>query len=275
MWNYLDYRNGIRNSGHLIQQEDWHLPNEAFNVRHEILDRSPPPEQFSNHSPDLNDETQLSIEDQTPCFITINKLPKKPIWDPSNIVVDTLKHYAMIGDVQTAACILTVLGDHRKSLKSLDEPTQEHWLLGYIELLCRSKLWNQAAQIIKLSWIQNINTLNQQSTRINTSCSQCLKPLHRIGWLCDRCHSSEYSLCSLCHQVVKGLYSWCQGCSHGGHILHMQQWFLGNKVCPTGCGHMCEYRWVLMKLWIRIRIDLFLSRLLFVSWCCLKYQKVY
>lgn len=83
--------------------------------------------------------------------------------------------------------------------------------------------------------------LNQQSTRINTNCGKCSKPLQRAGWLCDRCHTSEYALCSVCHQVVKGLYAWCQGCSHGGHLAHMMKWMSLNRKCPTGCGHSCEY----------------------------------
>lgn len=32
-----------------MMQQDWTLPNEAFNLRHEIEDRSPPPEQFPNN----------------------------------------------------------------------------------------------------------------------------------------------------------------------------------------------------------------------------------
>jgi len=47
------------------------------------------------------------------------------------------------------------------------------------------------------------------------------------------------------HQTVKGLYAWCQGCSHGGHLIHMREWFIRDwlgetPVCPTGCGHDCE-----------------------------------
>lgn len=34
-----------------IHQQDWTLPSEAFALRHEIQDHSPPPEQFPNHSP--------------------------------------------------------------------------------------------------------------------------------------------------------------------------------------------------------------------------------
>lgn len=42
-------------------------------------------------------------------------------------------------------------------------------------------------------------------------------------------------------QVVRGIYVWCQGCAHGGHINHMREWFNGNRQCPVGCGHFCEY----------------------------------
>lgn len=101
-------------------------------------------------------------------------------------------------------------------------------------------------QLIKLSWIPSISQQNQNSTRFNTNCSQCNKILQRAGWLCDRCHSSEYALCSVCHNVVKGLYVWCQGCSHGGHLAHMREWYSQNRVCPTGCGHSCEFTWNLI-----------------------------
>lgn len=74
-----------------------------------------------------------------------------------------------------------------------------------------------------------------------TGCARCNKPLLRSGWLCDRCHTADSSICSVCHQVVKGLYVWCQGCAHGGHLAHIQKWFTENRVCPTGCGHDCEY----------------------------------
>ena len=44
-------------------------------------------------------------------------------------------------------------------------------------------------------------------------------------------------------QPVRGIYVWCPGCSHGGHVDHMREWFLNrrNAVCPTGCGHVCHF----------------------------------
>nr|CAD7432592.1 unnamed protein product [Timema monikensis] len=97
-------------------------------------------------------------------------------------------------------------------------------------------------RVIQLAWIPMVCQLNQQSTTVYTGCSRCNKPLLRSGWICDRCHSSECASCSVCHKVVRGMYVWCQGCSHGGHLAHMQEWWeKGNKQCPAGCGHVCEY----------------------------------
>lgn len=148
-----DLRNGLFRSLQSIaeqQQQDWTLPSEAFPLRHEIQNRSPPPEQFpSNGSPELTEEPQLiTVEDQPCCPLTITALPKMSAWNPNEIVVDALKHHATIGDVQTAACVLLVLGERRVSQTNLDESLQEHWLLGYIDLLTRHRLWNIATQVI-------------------------------------------------------------------------------------------------------------------------------
>ncbi|XP_050310799.1 GATOR complex protein WDR24 [Anthonomus grandis grandis] len=227
-----------------VGQIDWSLPNEAFPTRHEILDRSPPPEQFPDHHQSINfreDAHTVQVDDQLPGMLANIKGCGVPSWDPSGIVIETLHHYATLGDVQTVACVLIVLGESRRFLTGLTEITQEHWILGYIDLLSRYKLWNISNEIIKLSWLPNVSQLNQQSTTMHTNCGKCMKLLQRVGWLCDRCHTSEYGLCSICHQVVRGLYVWCQGCSHGGHVGHMRQWLSKNKLCPTGCGHLCEF----------------------------------
>ena len=31
-------------------------------------------------------------------------------------------------------------------------------------------------------------------------------------------------------------------CGHGGHTLHLAEWFVGNDECPTGCGCRCVER---------------------------------
>ena len=66
------------------------------------------------------------------------------------MIVETLQQHANEGDFQTAACVLLVLGDRRRYLTKqsvLDEVTQEQWLLTYIEMLNRYKLWNIATEV--------------------------------------------------------------------------------------------------------------------------------
>lgn len=117
---------------------------------------------------------------------------------------------------------------------------QESWLLSYIELLHRQQMWSEATEIINMSWIYSVRELNQQSTTMHTNCGECGKPMSNAGWYCGKCKSAQSSDCSICNQPVRGLYAWCQGCAHGGHLQHMQQWFENHSKCPK-CGHMCEY----------------------------------
>ena len=36
-------------------------------------------------------------------------------------------------------------------------------------------------------------------------------------------------------------FTWCQSCRHGGHAIHMLQWFEKHKVCPVSeCTCECE-----------------------------------
>lgn len=60
----MSLSNGLLGGSHMLldsqMQQDWTLPSEAFPLRHEIQDRSPPPEQFPNHgSLDLNDHGEF------------------------------------------------------------------------------------------------------------------------------------------------------------------------------------------------------------------------
>ncbi|XP_022190901.1 GATOR complex protein WDR24 [Nilaparvata lugens] len=226
-----------------IITHDWTLPIEAFPLRHEIQDSSPPPEQLNNDSPEPSDETQLlTIEDPPSSLLTVNWVTRAPMWDSAGVMCAALRHHANAGDVQTCASVLIALGEKRRSLSHvLDEAIQEHWLTAYIDILTRHQLWDVATQVIQLSWIASVYQLNQQSTLVNLCCTKCNKTLLRSGWLCDSCRSVECAVCSVCHKVVKGLYSWCQGCAHGGHMKHIQEWLENYSECPAGCGHQCEY----------------------------------
>ncbi|KAG9510417.1 Elongation factor Tu, mitochondrial, partial [Fragariocoptes setiger] len=160
----------------------------------------------------------------------------------AEVVADVLNYHVEDGDVQSAVSILIVLGDRIKTIVGERIPVivRESWYHSYIDLLSKFQLWNVMSQVIKLSPLSNINSINQTSTTIYTACGTCGRPLNgKVGWICDRCKTRP-SECSVCHGIVSGLMSWCQGCFHGGHLLHMSQWFSENEYCPTGCGHLFQ-----------------------------------
>ncbi|KAL3832670.1 hypothetical protein ACJMK2_024292 [Sinanodonta woodiana] len=226
------------------------LPTEAFHPRHEIASQTRSLEHFQNESPASGNEGETSTgngsanpyaSDKETSFTILTADPlalKFPEWNFKNIVVDMMKYHAREFDVQTPACMLIILGNRIRS--AIDHQIQENWLLSYIDLLGRFKLWSIANEVIKLSQPSPVSHLNQQSTTVHVTCNKCSRQLQRSGWSCDRCKSVT-NLCSICHQPVKGLYVWCQGCSHGGHMQHIQDWLSLDSQCPAGCGHFCEY----------------------------------
>ncbi|RHZ65023.1 hypothetical protein Glove_319g166 [Diversispora epigaea] len=41
---------------------------------------------------------------------------------------------------------------------------------------------------------------------------------------------------------IESWFTWCQSCRHGGHAIHMYQWFANHKVCPVSeCQCECEF----------------------------------
>lgn len=226
--------------------QDWTLPNEAFEPRHPIRDSPPVPDLgHAQSSPtsadeeDFKDSSAITSDfDDRSKVLTISRPLVMPAWNHKDIVIDMLYEYVDEGDVQMAVSVVIVLGDKLKGY--IDESTIEAWLLAYVELLSRFQLWNITAQVIQLSGVPSVSCLSQQSTVVHTLCGTCRKPLTRFGWYCDRCKAVP-GACSICHEPVHGSYVWCQGCDHGGHLHHMKDWFLVEQQCPTGCGHLCEY----------------------------------
>lgn len=252
---FLDGETGVYDltgiNGFSETKQEWILPSEAFHPRHEIHDRQTPLENFQNGGKETqlrqaleNDLTDDVMEKEISQRYTNNvltadlQLMENPDWQFVTILTNMLKDFAAEGDVQTPVCMLIVLKD--KIRQYIEPALQEDWFFSYIELLGRFKLWTIANYVIKLSNLHQVSILNQQSTSIHVNCNVCQRPLHRSGWLCDRCKTIT-NQCCICHLPVKGLFLWCQGCSHGGHLQHVKDWFSRNPECPTGCGHFCEY----------------------------------
>ncbi|XP_072228931.1 GATOR2 complex protein WDR24 [Leuresthes tenuis] len=229
------------------EEPEYTLPQEAFQLRHEIIDNPSAPEHLQQ---DKADSPHVSgNEAEVTCLTPIESFslisisqpqfsPHLPISFFCPIVREMLSYYAEQGDVQMAVSVLIVLGERIR--KEIDDLTQEHWYMSYIDLLQRFELWNVSNEVIKLSTCSAITCLNQTSTTLHINCSNCKRPMSNKGWICDRCHQCA-SVCAVCHHVVKGLFVWCQGCSHGGHLEHIMNWLKSSSHCPAGCGHLCEY----------------------------------
>ena len=56
--------------------------------------------------------------------------------------------------------------------------------------------------------------------------------------ICSFC-SKPTVTCSVCRLQVTGVTSHCYVCGHGGHAVHMYEWFSQYEFCPSGCGCNC------------------------------------
>ena len=183
------------------------------------------------------------IEDQTSSLLIMESALERPAWGSTTVLRDTLIHFAEMGDVQTAVSMYMVLRSMPEYRYLIDETTLEYWFTCLLDLMQRFQLYNEATSLIKKCPLPCINQLNQQSTTFFSNCTKCNKALSRPqgSWWCGRCKRTP-NLCSICREIVKGLFAWCQGCAHGGHLKCLRTWYTKNTLCPTGCGHHCEYQ---------------------------------
>lgn len=183
------------------------------------------------------------VEDQTSGLVVADWAIQIPIFSPLETIRNTLMKWADTGDVQTAVSMLLVLRNKPEYKHLIEDATIEYWFTCYIEMLQRFKLYNVANAMTKKCPVPSISTMNQRSTTYLTNCTRCNKALSRPqgSWWCERCKRTP-NLCSICQDIVRGLFSWCQGCAHGGHLKCLKRWYSRNTICPTGCGHHCEYQ---------------------------------
>ncbi|XP_049873405.1 GATOR complex protein WDR24 [Pectinophora gossypiella] len=263
-----------------VEAADWTLPEEAFPLRAAPAPADPPPRALAphddhdnnngatssspssgssgscssaaaaGHSPQLGRQhsytQQLSTgtigsegEGGRLCVRGVGG--ERTRLDVAPLLAAALRMHADLGDVQTPAVVMIVLQEHRSDLfPYIEEGLQEQWLLGYIELLQRHKLWNVATEVVRCAWLGGVWALSQQSTSISVCCGRCGRRT-RPHAPCERCVPKHMpDVCAVCHEVVRGLYAWCQGCAHGGHLQHMRRWMDSHALCPAGCGHHCQ-----------------------------------
>jgi len=156
----------------------------------------------------------------------------------SSLLISLLDQLIEAGDVQSCCCLLTVVGVSASSTSSLPRDRIQHWYWSYLELLQRLGLFSSVVEMMQNCGDDKLQEMNTKSTTISLICLSCRKPSTELGSYCHNCHSA-LSRCSICDLPVNGLFVWCQGCGHGGHQQHLQQWFQTEETCPAGCQHHC------------------------------------
>lgn len=101
----------------------------------------------------------------------------------------------------------------------------------YAEMLFR---WNLLVARAKILKYLSVNTDNFRDVEYVTECMNCSRVTRAP--LCKECRIPLLN-CVLCRLPVKGLANACLNCGHGGHTVHMKNWFsvrnnisLNNKI---------------------------------------------
>lgn len=103
-------------------------------------------------------------------ILQITSPAKFDAWNPSEIVVNALRHHVDKGDIQTVVTILAILSDEIRS--ELINPTRpwhltlremEQWWDSYLGLLSKFKLWSCSTMVIHYKYsiiLKNIYELH-------------------------------------------------------------------------------------------------------------------
>ena len=123
--------------------------------------------------------------------------------------------------------------------KSLLEDKKE-WIESYRDLLDRWELFSTRAKLDIYSPPSNVPQLYIKCTFCLNSlscdslsfggCPKCKKPLPR----CALCllHMG-HSLPESHEKSIDDWFSFCIQCQHGGHALHVSEWFQSHSKCPV------------------------------------------
>lgn len=85
----------------------------------------------------------------------------------------------------------------------------------------------------------DVRLRNQMQGNKLSACPHCRKPLPR----CSLCllhmgtplSTTAYNPTNIKSRPVASWMTWCQSCRHGGHLVHIQEWFKTHQECPVTC----------------------------------------
>lgn len=157
-YTYIKFFSNIYRNGFLYTGPHDLLKELSFPSCSSSFDLQQTNNHFKNHNNRRNDivihrEQETSPPpDLAPTILCVPETRPPSPWTPYQVIADCLMLQCEIGDVQTATCILIVLGDKRDDLLSyLDKNVHEMWLQAYVDLLHKFQMWNQATEIMNLS----------------------------------------------------------------------------------------------------------------------------
>ncbi|KAK9501891.1 hypothetical protein O3M35_012529 [Rhynocoris fuscipes] len=194
----------------------------------------------------------------------------------STQTIPLLQHYLdNTGDVQS----VSVLAMRGFSPSLLDHDRTQYWINCYRDLLDIWRMWSQRSQFdiwfnsrsstkpeqqvfVNCNFCgKSTSTYSQILSRSKASyprftgssnqnklscCPNCRKPQPRCA-IClihmgtASCYQAETSnQPSVRINPFDFWYTWCQTCRHGGHAIHITQWFKEHQECPvTACNCKC------------------------------------
>ncbi|KAK0469994.1 uncharacterized protein EV420DRAFT_1662756, partial [Desarmillaria tabescens] len=149
---------------------------------------------------------------------------------------DALDDFADEGDMQMCAMLSVIAAkelriDKRRIVGFLDSYIG---CISYPDVLTRLRLHTCAAYLRKVCKAEEIREASQLETTIYTSCGRCRKALalplgttdRNAGyWLCSTCKAPP-AMCNICRLPVRGLLFQCSICSHGGHHVCYQRYYM-------------------------------------------------
>ena len=172
-------------------------------------------------------------------------LPVLSVLEPYHVLSAAVNYACETNDAPLAAFILYLCSDE-VAASIIDSSSRGAALSGFIDMLRMSNSHIVAAEALLSSPDPTIRSESTVMTTIYATCPSCDKPLpvtipenSEERLICPKC-AQRFGECSICRKAVDGVYVMCQGCGHGGHVGHLQDWFRTNTVCPTGCGHSCQ-----------------------------------
>jgi WD40 repeat protein len=108
----------------------------------------------------------------------------------------------------------------------------------YADILLSWGLLKERAEVMKYL-VSGDSRSSHAGPVFGVACRKCGGEVSH-GAYCRQCACHAFE-CSLCRLPVKGASLFCMQCGHGGHSLHLREWFSAETSCPSGCGCQCQF----------------------------------